>query len=214
MSATATARTAAKLGRFAVATVAFLALLGVIYAAHVRWFVVEVVLYSALFDGLVALALIAPWLYRARYLAVFNGFEKLLVLACWGLLAFVYAFSIPTVIDRSLSFYMLEKIQQNGGALRQDRFEQVFTTGYAREHRLVDMRLTEQLASGTVTIEQGCVRLTARGQRLADFSRAFRRHLLPRRRLLMGTYTEALADPMRGGPSMAGADCSLDPAGK
>jgi hypothetical protein len=127
------------------------------------------------------------------------------MLVAWGLSGYAFAISVPTIIDRSLSFYMLEKIQQRGGGLRQDRFEQVFTQEYAREHQLVAVRLTEQVASGTVSIEGDCVRLTERGQRLADFSRFFRRHFLPRQRLLMGRYTDALVDPFRGGGSSDGS---------
>ena len=60
-------------------------------------------------------------------------------------------------------------------------------------------------ALGTVTISKGCVKLTARGERLASFSRYFRQHLLPRQRLLMGTYTDRLTDPFANGDGVAGA---------
>lgn len=196
-----------KVWRFVFLTLAFLALLGVAYAVHVRWFRVDVVLYSALLDGAIVLALAALLAWRWRGFAVFNGFERLQLLLCWGMLAFLFAFAVPTVIDRSLSFYILEKLQQHGGALRQDRFEDLFTRGYAREHHLVDVRLTEQLKSGTVVIEGECVRLTARGDRLAEFSRWFRRNLLPRKRLLMGRYTDALTDPFRAGVVEGDDEC-------
>lgn len=66
---------------------------------------------------------------------------------------------------------------------------------YMEEARLVDVRLNEQLQSGTITIENGCVKLTKRGDWLASTSRFFRLHLLPRRRLLAGEYTDVLVDP-------------------
>ena len=68
---------------------------------------------------------------------------------------------------------------------------------YVREHRLVDVRLTEQVASGTVEIRDGCVRLTARGVRAAEFSRLFRAQFLPRHRLLGNDYSDDLVDPFR-----------------
>jgi len=101
------------------------------------------------------------------------------------------------VIDRSLSFYLLEKIQQRGGGIRLASFQRVFTDEYVKEHRLVDVRLTEQLKSGTIVILDGCVKLTPRGKYLANFSRYFRRTFLPSKRLLMGEYTDALTDPFR-----------------
>jgi hypothetical protein len=104
---------------------------------------------------------------------------------------------VPTVIDRSLSFYILEKLQQRGGGILQSRFAEVFTQEYLKEDRLVDVRLTEQLQSGTIRIENGCVQLTPKGDNLASFSRYFRAHLLPKQRLLLGTYSDDLTDPFR-----------------
>jgi hypothetical protein len=43
------------------------------------------------------------------------------------------------------------------------------------------------------------VELTPRGQRMANFSRWFRAHWLPRQRLLMGEYTDDLTNPFRDG---------------
>jgi len=199
---------AAKLLRFVLASIAFVALLLVLYAAHVRWLPVDVVLYSALLDGAAALAVAALVAWRGwRPFSGFNAFERVQILLCWGLLAFLFAFAVPTLIDRSLSFYLLEKLQQHGGGLREDRFEEIFTQAYVREHHLIEVRLTEQIESGTVRIEGACVVLTARGQRLAHFSRWFRRNLLPRKRLLMGRYTDALVDPFRGGMVEGDDDC-------
>jgi hypothetical protein len=71
----------------------------------------------------------------------------------------------------------------------------------------VDVRLTEQLASGTVIIQSGCVKLTERGDRLATFSRFFRLNLLPKKRLLMGEYTDALTDPFRDSEDAHSYEC-------
>jgi hypothetical protein len=119
----------------------------------------------------------------------------------WLLLGYAIAISIPTVIDRSLSFYILEKIQQRGGGIRQDAFERIFTQEYIGEHRLIDVRLTEQLESGTVEIKNGCVFLTSKGYIVASFGRYFRTHWLPRKRLLMGEYSDDLTDPFKNSVS-------------
>jgi hypothetical protein len=110
-------------------------------------------------------------------------------------MGYAVSISAPTVIDRSLSFYILEKLEQRGG-IRLDRFEYVFTKEYAEEHRLVDVRLTEQLTSGTIVIENNCVKLTDKGRMLATFSRLYRQNILPKNRLLMGEYTDALTNPL------------------
>lgn len=187
-----------KIYKALLATLLFLALLFCIYWAHITFFNVNVVLYSAMADGMLAAALAAIFLFWRRKSAVFSRLEKLQLCLIWFLLGYILAISVPTVIDRSLSFYILEKVQQRGGSIPVDAFEDVFRNEYVKEHRLVDVRLTEQLESGTIVIRDGNVQLTDRGARLARFSRYFRTHLLPKQRLLMGKYTDDLTDPFRG----------------
>ena len=112
-------------------------------------------------------------------------------------MGYTLALSIPAVIDRSLSFYILEKLQQRGGGILLDRMPEVFIREYMKEHHLVDVRMTEQLEAGTVAIHDGCVRLTPWGDSMATASRFYRLHFLPTRRLLMGTYSAALVDPFK-----------------
>ena len=83
------------------------------------------------------------------------------------------------------------------GGIKPDRFEDVFTKEYVKEDRLVDVRLTEQLDSGTIVIKNGCVKLRDKGERIAAFSRMFRHDFLSKKRLLMGKYTDVLTDPFR-----------------
>ena len=175
----------------------FLLQLLVIYWFHVTYFEVNVVLYSAIADSLIAsfntVILLVIW----KKSQIFSFFEKLQLAIIWLLVGYILAISVPTLIDRSLSFYILEKIQQRGGGIQLGKFEEVFVTEYVKEHRLVDVRLTEQQQSGTIKIENGCVKLTNRGELLATFSRVFRKNFLPKRRLMMGSYSDDLTDPFR-----------------
>lgn len=186
-----------KLGLFCLASVGYLILLLLIYLAHVRFFRVNVVLYSAIFDALLASALGGVLLTFLKFFNLFSGFEKLQTMLIWILLGYIFAISVPTVIDRSLSFYILEKLQQRGGGIKLNSFEDVFVKEYVPEHRLVDVRITEQQQSGTIQIKNGCVMLTERGQTLATLSRYFRNHFLPKQRLLMGEYSSDLTNPFR-----------------
>ena len=179
------------------ATTLLILLLLAIYWAHVMYFKVNVLLYSAISDVLLATLGAASMLLFGRRFKILNIFEKLQLTVIWLLGGYAIAISIPTVIDRSLSFYILEKIQQRGGGIRLEKFEEVFTREYVKEHRLVDVRLTEQQQSGTIKIENGCVTLTKWGERLAAFSLFFRQNFLPKQRLLMGNYSDALTDPFR-----------------
>ena len=169
----------------------------VVYYVVMRFTRVDVVFYSSLVAVLVATLLTGAALGFSGFLRGFSALEKAQLACIWLLAGYAFAISVPTVIDRSLSFYLLEKLEQRGGGIREDRFDDVFTKEYMHEHRLVDVRLTEQLESGTITIADGCVKLTPRGYRLAGFSRFFRANLLPKQRLLKGQYTDDLTNPFR-----------------
>ena len=186
-----------KLVLFCLASLGYLILLLSVYLIHVRFFRVDVVLYSALFDALLATVLAGGLLGILKIFKTFSGFEKLQAMLVWLLLGYIFAISVPTVIDRSLSFYILEKLQQRGGGIKLASFEDVFVKEYMPEHRLVDVRITEQQQSGTIQVKNGCVLLTERGQTLATLSRFFRNHFLPKQRLLMGEYSSDLTDPFR-----------------
>lgn len=191
-------------------TLLFLFVLGVTYVVHATQLRVDVVFYSALLDALVATVIcalaLAGWVRKRR---AFSALEACQLVLIWALLGYVFAISVPTVIDRSLSFYILEKLEQRGGGIRADAMASVFVDEYLHEHRLVDVRLTEQMQSGTLVIENGCVLLTDKGRRIAAASRWFRTHLLPKQRLLMGEYSDALTDPFRA--SAASKDYACGP---
>ena len=193
-----------KIVRAFAATALFVVLLLLTYYLHIRYFTVNVVFYAAIADGVIA-AVVTGLLIAGS--GSFNGFEKLQLVVIWLLAGYCFAISVPTVIDRSLSFYILEKLQQRGGGILHARFAEVFTKEYLKEHRLVDVRLTEQQASGTIVIQNGCVKLTPKGQQLAGASRYFRQHFLPKQRLLMGEYSSDLTDPFRNSAPIEDYKC-------
>lgn len=192
-----------------ISSIFFVATLLAVYYLHTQFFTVNVVFYSAIYDALItavigAIALAAFSSIRS----VFSGFERTLLVLIWILGGYAFAISVPTVVDRSLSMYILEKIEQRGGGIRQDVMADVFTKEYLPEHRLVDVRLTEQLESGTIEIVSGCVKLTEKGRRISRLSRWFRKNLLPKQRLLMGQYSDDLTDPFRNSSVNTEYTCS------
>ncbi len=177
-----------------------------IYLVHAWYFRVNVVFYAALVDMTLAACLLGLLLLSPACKFGWPLSEKLLLCVIWLLLGYAIAISGPTVIDRSLSFYILEKIDQRGGGIRQTALADVFRNEYMIEHRLVDIRLTEQLESGTIRIQAGCVKLTEKGQWIAQASRWFRRHLLPKHRQILGDYSDQLTDPFRGSQPVLDTD--------
>jgi len=196
-----------KLTRALIASIFFVTILIGVYYCNVNFLKVNVVFYAAIFDGIVAALIAGVMLVVFKYFRVLGGFEKFQLIVIWLLVGYAFAISVPTVIDRSLSFYILEKLQQRGGGIKQDSFEQVFTQEYVKEHHLVDVRLTEQLESGTIVIRDGCVTLTEKGKTIASFGRYFRTHWLPKQRLLMGKYSDALTDPFRHSVAAVNYEC-------
>jgi hypothetical protein len=193
-------------------TALFIAIFGLFYVMHVRYFKVDVVLYSALFDGLAASSLtftaLVLWSKRHRIL---TRTERIQIFIIWILIASLLSLAVPTILDRSLSFYILEKIQQKGGGLHLDGFESMFKDEYMIEYRLVDVRLTEQFESGTLRLEGHCVQLTEFGRRLASFSHFFRLHFLPKQRLLREHYSDDLTDPFKNGVEVVEYRCPPHP---
>lgn len=190
-----------------ISSLIFIFILLFFYFLHVKFFKIDVILYSAIFDSFLAVIAAASVLFYLELFKVFSKFEKFQLVFIWLLIGYILSISIPTVIDRSLSFYILEKIQQRGGGIKLEKFESIFTEEYVKEHKLMDVRLTEQQVSGTIVIKGNCVKLTGRGEFLARFSRFFRRNFLPNKRLLMGKYTDDLIDPFRHSQDIRDYQC-------
>ena len=179
------------------ASLIFVLMLFIIYFIHVRFIRVDVLFYAAIVDALLAAGLSAMIIYLIKFFKILGLYEKFLLICIWILAGYAFAISVPTVLDRSLSFYILEKLQQRGGGIQMAYMPDVFIQEYMKEHRLVDVRLTEQVQSGTIEIVDGCVKLTPKGEKIARVSRFFRLNLLPKKRLLMGEYTDDLTNPFR-----------------
>ena len=186
----------------------FLLLFFTVYYLHITFFKVNVVFYSAIIDGVIATVVLMIGLYSIKYFDIFNLFERVQLSIIMFLISYALSITIPTVIDRSLSFYILEKIQQRGGGVQLLSMKDIFTKEYIVEHRLMDIRITEQLESGTIKIVDNCVMLTNRGEKMADFSRFFRQNLLPKKRLINGKYTDDLVDPFRNSSNIVNYNCT------
>lgn len=144
--------------------------------------------FAALSDVCISIFFIALLLFFIDKKSILSKFEKLLLIIIFSLLGYVLSMSIPALIDRSLSFYMLEKLQQSHVGIDRKKFDELFIKDFVKQYNMIDVRLTEQLTSGTIFIENDCVKLTIKGQMIAEFSNNFRRHWLPAERLIINNY--------------------------
>ena len=103
-----------------------------IYIIHSKFFNVNVVFYSSILDGLFALFLTLV-ITNTRFFNIFSFFEKSLFFIILLLFGYSISISIPTVIDRSLSFYILEKLDQRGGSIKLSSFDGIIKNEYMKE---------------------------------------------------------------------------------
>jgi hypothetical protein len=174
----------------------------IVYYFYIKYINVDVVFYDSLITVLISLTVFGISLFSIKNFSAIDNLNKINLIIIAGLIGYCLAISLPTVIDRSLSFYILEKLQQRGGGIQLDKFNYIFTNEYMREHKLIDIRLTEQKQSGTIVIINDCVKLTEKGDQLANFSIFFRETLLPKSRLLNGIYTDELINPFERSDSI------------
>lgn len=186
-----------------------IALFAIVNTVHSQFFPVHVILYDALIDVVIAMAISAVaillWQWRNSPL---SRIEKSQAIVIAGLICTLYAFVGPTIIDRSLSVYILEKLDQRGGGIRYDALPRVFINEYIPEYRLMDIRVTEQLNSGTIGLRGGCIYLTPFGHLVVDFTKIYRAHILPKKREIMGKLTNELTDPFRHSTSNVDYKCT------
>ena len=165
--------------------------------AHINFFYVDVIFYSALLDALIAIFL--TYILCIKYLSFFSfsKFEFLQSLLICSLIGYAIAITGPALIDRSLSFYILEKIRQHDGSVRADKLVDIFVNDYVDEYSLVQVRMTEQTESGTLVLKEGCLHLTKFGYLMTSVSIFMRKNLLAKNRLLGEEYTDKLTDPLK-----------------
>lgn len=157
-------------------TIIYISILITVYWLHMKYMKVDVILYSALQDVLISLILFG-FLQETLIKKYLNKSEKILILIIQLQLGVMLAISIPTIIDRSLSFYLLEKIQALDG-IKKNQIENLIKNEYIHEFQVPETRINEQLSSKTVMELDGCIRLTSRGEKITKFSLFIRNQFL------------------------------------
>ena len=196
--------------------IGLLVLWGVLYICvhivHFRYFVVDVVFYTAFSDVIFSAVVLGVlyFVFLRKRLRISR--QNLVLSTLLGLsYGYIFAITVPTVIDRSLSAYILEKLVQRGGGVQTEALEDIFVHEYIPEFKLMDVRMQEALSSGTVVIENGCIQITAKGRRVASITQFYRHNFLPKKRMLMGTddLIDPFKDTAKGTPKNANYKCSI-----
>ena len=180
---------------------AFLSLWGAIFLIlhifHMRFIIVDVIFYATLKD-LILSFFIVILLYFLVKKKLSLSFSNLILSTLVGLSGgYIFAITIPTVIDRSLSAYILEKFVQRGGEIKQGSLNKIFVDEYIPEFQLMNVRLQEAISSGTLVLDNDCIKITKKGKKIANFTKYYRYNFLPKKRRLLGRVTDELTDPYR-----------------
>ena len=169
----------------------YLLLFAIIYFVHINFFYVNVLLYSLFFDVFISLIL-TYFIFYKKALFEFRELNYLIVIAfsigCFFIM-------IPTIIDRSLSIFLLQKIDEYDGNLNISNLDQIFKEQYMKEHEIIKLRITEQLESDTIELLDNCVKLTKKGEIIVKVTNFYRKNLLPKKRLVLDEYTDKLTKP-------------------
>ncbi|WVH09084.1 MAG: hypothetical protein EoVTN8_406 [Fluviibacter phosphoraccumulans EoVTN8] len=155
---------------------------------HFKYFSVNVLLYASLFDVVLSVILTIPLIVNV-FQKTLDGFGMLLVISLLLFFGYSYAITIPTIIDRSLSVYILEQIKKSGGEVSVNEYYRKINYDYFYDYKVPEMRLSEQLSSGTIEMTQdGMVKLTTKGKFVTDLTISYRKIMMPTHRLIIDKY--------------------------
>jgi len=154
--------------------------LALIYIISFRFFHPETVYYFG-----IGTILIGAILLSAVFFLFFGAkkefFQKLFIqtrdffpcLLAAVFLMYSFHITIPTLVDRSISIYLLNLLDTEGGPVSINNLQDKFLAGYVGGYSVVCRRMFEQVQSGNVTHQASTYTLTARGKRTVAFLRAF-----------------------------------------
>lgn len=72
----------------------------------------------------------------------------------------------PVTFDRSISMFLLARIERQDGQLDSQGLKQVFAMEYLDEMQQIDRRIAEQSLSGNIRVTQGRISITPQGRQL------------------------------------------------
>lgn len=77
-----------------------------------------------------------------------------------------FLITFPVTFDRSITMFLLARIERHDGELDAPRLEQLYVREYLGDMRQIDRRVKEQALSGTIRVDQGRIHITPQGRRL------------------------------------------------
>lgn len=82
---------------------------------------------------------------QSLYTAAFAG----------AILVYAFHITLPTIIDRSISLFVLSRMEGSAEGVRVEELQKAFLEGYVQSNNAVCRRLDEQLTSGNISFRDG-----------------------------------------------------------
>lgn len=126
----------------------------------------DIVFYEGLFisigvAGTAFLTIIGIHLYFKR-LKLRDWINAVIIQALFG---YAVIITFPSLLDRSISMYILATIAKSGKQVPVERIQKLFEVGYVRDTYTVNKRLNEQIATGNILIKDETIFITERGMK-------------------------------------------------
>ncbi len=147
------------------------------------FFFPKVILYSLLFDTIIALLVLTVCLIfiNRKYYFSDNILITIFFLLTITQSLIIYSLLIPTVVDRSLSIYLLKHLDKNKGSLTMSELTKIAKDDYFKDMNVLETRINEQLATGSIEVVNNEVVLTDKGKNLIYIFSFIKSFLLPRK---------------------------------
>lgn len=82
-----------------------------------------------------------------------------------------FLITFPVTFDRSITMFLLARIERNDGKLDASGLEQLYIREYLHDMRQIDRRIAEQSLSGNLRVSNGRIFLTPQGHSLLTYAR-------------------------------------------
>lgn len=153
----------------------------IVHITHLLFIKIDVILFSTLFDVMATLFLFFCLSYFYLTKNRYNPSLTNLISATGhlGALLLIYAILVPTVIDRSLTLFILNRINQSKDSISSVRLHKDINKFYFIEMNVLPQRLIEQQKIGTLArTPAGDIKLTPFGTFILRITNGYKNLLI------------------------------------
>lgn len=149
----------------------------IINITHFKMLGAKVILYTCIIDAILACVIQTI----VMFFICKNDSKMVIALTAWStfLIIMLYSILVPTLVDRSLSIYVLRTVSRAEGSVKLADFDGLLQKGYFREMDVTNQRIIEQTASGTIIIKGEDIQLTRKGRLIISLAGIIERYFLP-----------------------------------